>query len=147
MDMRRPARRKLMGEINVVPFIDVMLVLLIVFMVTAPLITQGVKVDLPKVDSPTVDDNDKLTLVVSIDAQGQYFISLGEVPEENPPAVPLEQVGDQVGKIMNQNPSVPVYVEADDSVAHGVVMKLVSTLEKAGVPSVLFVTQPPGAEG
>jgi biopolymer transport protein TolR len=147
MDMRRPARRKLMGEINVVPFIDVMLVLLIVFMVTAPLITQGVKVDLPKVDSPTVDDNDKLTLVVSIDAEGQYFISLGEVPEENPPPVPLEQIGDQVGKIMNQNPSVPVYVEADASVAHGVVMKLVSTLEKAGVPNVLFVTQPPGGEG
>lgn len=147
MDMRRPARRKLMGEINVVPFIDVMLVLLIVFMVTAPLITQGVKMDLPKVDSPTVDDNDKLTLVVSIDAEGQYFISLGEVPEENPPPVPLEQIGDQVGKIMNQNPSVPVYVEADASVAHGVVMKLVSTLEKAGVPNVLFVTQPPGGEG
>lgn len=147
MDMRRPARRKLMGEINVVPFIDVMLVLLIVFMVTAPLITQGVKVDLPKVDSPTVDDNDKLTLVVSIDAEGQYFISLGEVPEENSPPVPLEQIGDQVGKIMNQNPSVPVYVEADASVAHGVVMKLVSTLEKAGVPNVLFVTQPPGGEG
>lgn len=147
MDMRRPTRRKLMGEINVVPFIDVMLVLLIVFMVTAPLITQGVKVDLPKVDSPTVDDNDKLTLVVSIDAEGQYFISLGEVPEENPPPVPLEQIGDQVGKIMNQNPSVPVYVEADASVAHGVVMKLVSTLEKAGVPNVLFVTQPPGGEG
>lgn len=147
MDMRRPTRRKLMGEINVVPFIDVMLVLLIVFMVTAPLITQGVKMDLPKVDSPTVDDNDKLTLVVSIDAEGQYFISLGEVPEENPPPVPLEQIGDQVGKIMNQNPSVPVYVEADASVAHGVVMKLVSTLEKAGVPNVLFVTQPPGGEG
>lgn len=147
MDMRRPARRKLMGEINVVPFIDVMLVLLIVFMVTAPLITQGVKVDLPKVDSATVDDNDQLTLVVSIDAEGQYFISLGEVPEDDPPPVPLEQIGEQVAKIMNQNPSVPVYLEADASVTHGVFMKLFSTLEKAGVPNVLIVTQPPGAEG
>ena len=146
MDTRRPIRRKLMGEINVVPFIDVMLVLLIVFMVTAPLITQGVKVELPKADAPTVEDNDDLTLVVSIDAEGQYYISLGEVPEDDPPPVPLEQIGEQVAKIMDQNPAVPVYLEADTNVRHGVVMQLVSTLEKAGVPNVLFVTQPPGGE-
>lgn len=146
MDTRRPARRKLMGEINVVPFIDVMLVLLIVFMVTAPLITQGVNVDLPKADSQTVEDNAELTLVVSVDAEGLYYISLGEVPENDPPPVPLEQIGENVGKIMNQNPSVPVYLEADTSVTHGVVMQLVSVLEKAGVPNVLFVTQPPGGE-
>lgn len=148
MDVKRSSKRRLMGEINVVPLIDVMLVLLIVFMVAAPLITQGVRVDLPKVDAETVsEDDNKLTLVVSIDAQGQYFISLGEVPEENPPPVPLEQIGEQVGKIMNQNPGVPVYLEADGANNYSVVMELMGTLQAAGVPNVLLVTQPPGAEG
>jgi biopolymer transport protein TolR len=147
MEIKRPGRRKLMGEINVVPLIDVMLVLLIVFMVTAPLITQGVKIDLPKVDAETVqEDDNKLTLVVSIDAEGNYFISLGEEPEENPPPVPLEQIGEQVGKIMSQNPAVPVYLEADGANNYSVVMELMGTLQAAGVPNVLLVTQPPGVE-
>jgi len=147
MEIKRPGRRKLMGEINVVPLIDVMLVLLIVFMVTAPLITQGVKIDLPKVDAETVqEDDNKLTLVVSIDAEGNYFISLGEEPEENPPPVPLEQIGEQVGKIMSQNPAVPVYLEAEGANNYSVVMELMGTLQAAGVPNVLLVTQPPGVE-
>jgi biopolymer transport protein TolR len=146
MDSRRPTRKKLMGEINVVPFIDVMLVLLIVFMVTAPLITQGVKVDLPEVDAETVDDSDELTLVVSINAEGEYFISLGETTEEDPPAVPLEQIGENLGKILNQNPGVPVFVEGDASINYGVVMELLSTVEKAGAKGVRLITQPPGAQ-
>jgi biopolymer transport protein TolR len=139
--VRRP-KRKLMGEINVVPLIDVMLVLLIVFMVTAPLITQGVKVDLPKTDAKLVEDNDQLTLVVSIDAEGQYFISLGKETDEDPPAVQLGQIRDMVNKIMAQNPSVPVYLEADGANNYSKVMELMSTLESAGVPNVLLVTQP-----
>ena len=88
MDTRRK-RRSLMAEINVVPLIDVMLVLLIVFMITAPLITQGVRVDLPQADAEVVGDNDDFTLVVSINSDGLYFISLGEVSEE-PESVLLE---------------------------------------------------------
>lgn len=145
MDANRRSKRKLIGDINVVPFIDIMLVLLVVFMVTTPLITQGVKIDLPKVDSETVQqDENQLTLVVSIDADGQYFISLGEVPEDDPPPVPLEQIGEQVGKIMNQNPGVPVYLEADGANNYSIVMELMGTLQAAGVPNVLLVTQPPG---
>jgi biopolymer transport protein TolR len=147
MEIKRPGRRKLMGEINVVPFIDIMLVLLVVFMVTTPLITQGVKIDLPKVDSETVqEEENKQTLVVSINGEGKYFISLGDVPEEDPPEVPLDQIRDQVSKIMNQNPSVPVYLEADGANDYSVVMELMATLQAAGVPNVLLVTQPPGAE-
>ncbi|MDC1436776.1 biopolymer transporter ExbD, partial [Gammaproteobacteria bacterium] len=108
----RRQRRKLMAEINVVPLIDVMLVLLIVFMITAPLITQGVRVDLPEADAEIVDDNDELTLVVSIDAAGLYYISLGEVSEE-PEPVSLDTIGVNVSSIMNQNPGVPVFLEAD----------------------------------
>ena len=138
----RRQRRRLMAEINVVPLIDVMLVLLIVFMITAPLITQGVKVDLPEADAEIVDDNNELTLVVSIDASGLYYISLGEVSEE-PEAVSLDTIGENVGRIMNQKPGVPVFLEADATVNYGLVMSLMATLEDAGAPSVRLITQPP----
>jgi biopolymer transport protein TolR len=138
----RRQRRKLMAEINVVPLIDVMLVLLIVFMITAPLITQGVRVDLPEADAEIVDDNDELTLVVSIDAAGLYYISLGEVSEE-PEPVSLDTIGVNVSSIMNQNPGVPVFLEADAAVNYGLVMSLMATLEDAGAPSVRLITQPP----
>ena len=139
--MERRHRRKQMAEINVVPLIDVMLVLLIVFMITAPLITQGVKVDLPQADAEPVENSDELTLVVSIDEEGNYFISLGE--EDNPESVPLERIGEDVSKIMNQNPAVPVFLEADQSVSYGLVMSLMSTLGDAGVADVNLITQPP----
>lgn len=138
----RRQRRRLMAEINVVPLIDVMLVLLIVFMITAPLITQGVKVDLPEADAEIVDDNNELTLVVSIDASGLYYISLGEISEE-PEAVSLDTIGENVSRIMNQNPGVPVFLEADAAVNYGLVMSLMATLEDAGAPSVRLITQPP----
>ena len=141
MEARRQ-RKRLMAEINVVPLIDVMLVLLIVFMITAPLITQGVRVDLPEADAEIVDDNDELTLVVSIDAGGLYYISLGEVSEE-PEPVPLATIGENVSRIMNQNTGVPVFLEADAAVNYGLVMSLMATLEDAGAPSVRLITQPP----
>jgi len=141
--MDRPRRRKQMAEINVVPLIDVMLVLLIVFMITAPLITQGVKVDLPQADAEPVEDNDQLTLVVSINADAEYFISLGE--EEDPQPVSLESIADDVGKILNQNPAVPVFLEADAAINYGHVMSLMSTLASAGAENVRLITQPPSA--
>ena len=136
-------RRKPMAEINVVPLIDVMLVLLIVFMITAPLMTQGIKVDLPNADAPPVDSDEELTLVVSINIDGQYFINLGEFDAEDPVPVPLEQIGADVSQIMNANPAVPVYLEADESVTHGTVMRLMSVLNRAGAEDVLLVTDPP----
>ncbi len=139
--MERHRRRKQMSEINVVPLIDVMLVLLIVFMITAPLITQGVKVDLPQADAEPIEDSDEVTLVVSIDAEGNYFISLGK--EDNSEPVALESIGEDVAKIMNQNPAVPVFLEADQAVNYGVVMSLMSTLGDAGVADVNLITQPP----
>jgi biopolymer transport protein TolR len=146
MEVNRQTRRKPMAEINVVPMIDVMLVLLIVFMISTPLITQGIKVDLPKVNAETVEESDEPTLVVSINAAGEYFISLGEVSEDNPVPVPLEQIGDNVKKIMSANPKVPVFVEADSSIPYGTVMKLGGTLSAAGVAELRFITQPPGID-
>jgi len=80
-------------------------------------------------------------LIVSIDAEGNYFISLGK--EDNPEPVALESIGEDVAKIMNQNPAVPVFLEADQAVNYGVVMSLMSTLGDAGVADVNLITQPP----
>jgi biopolymer transport protein TolR len=133
-----------MAEINVVPLIDVMLVLLIVFMITAPLITQGVKVDLPQADAEPVESSEELTLVVSINAEGNYFISLGE--EEEPESVPLEKIQEDVSKILSQNPSIPIFLEADSSVSYGLVMNLMAALTNAGSDNVRLITQPPTTE-
>jgi biopolymer transport protein TolR len=142
--VNRPHRRKQMAEINVVPLIDVMLVLLIVFMITAPLIAQGIKVDLPRADAEPVENADEITLVVSINAEGSYFISLGA--EEDPQPVALERIQEDVEKILAQNPTVPVFVEADESVNYGVVTRLMSTLATAGAENLRLITQPPAAE-
>jgi biopolymer transport protein TolR len=142
--MERRRRRKQMAEINVVPLIDVMLVLLIVFMITAPLITQGVKVDLPQADAEPVESSEELTLVVSINAEGNYFISLGE--EEEPESVPLEKIQEDVSKILSQNPSIPIFLEADSSVSYGLVMNLMAALTNAGSDNVRLITQPPTTE-
>ncbi len=147
MQTNRTQRRKPMAEINVVPLIDVMLVLLIVFMVTTPLITQGVKVDLPQANSEVVEEDEEQSLVVSINAEGMYFISLGESTQENPEPVPLELLGENVAKIMAANPEVPVFLEADAVINYGVVMSLLSTLESAGTKGVRLITQPPSRVG
>ncbi len=147
MQTNRTQRRKPMAEINVVPLIDVMLVLLIVFMVTTPLITQGVKVDLPQANSEVVEEDEEQSLVVSINAEGMYFISLGESTQENPEPVPLELLGENVAKIMAANPEVPVFLEADAVINYGVVMSLLSTLESAGTKGVRLITQPPNRVG
>ena len=81
----RRQRRKPMGEINVVPFIDVMLVLLVIFMITAPMLNQGVNVELPQVTSEPIDTDEREPLIVSVDREGQYYISLGD--EETPVAL------------------------------------------------------------
>ncbi len=145
MEVHAQKRRKPMAEINVVPLIDVMLVLLIVFMVTTPLITQGIKVELPEASAEPAEEQD-MTLEITIDAEGQYFISLGEVAPENPEPVAVELIGEQVAKIMDANPTVPVFVGADTTIEYGVVMKLISTLQEAGVTQPRLLTQPPGVE-
>ena len=139
----RPRRRKQMAEINVVPLIDVMLVLLIVFMITAPLITQGIKVDLPQADAEPIENSDAITLVISINSEGSYFISLGE--EEDPQPVPLERIHEDVTKILNQNPGVPVFLEGDVAINYGLVTNLLSTLTDAGAQNVNLITRPPAA--
>lgn len=134
-------KRKLVAEINVVPYIDVMLVLLIVFMVTAPMLMQGVKVELPQAPSAPLDDKDKEPLIVSVKADGSYYLDVGNgknVEEALPSII------DKVGKVLRQQPKTPVLVWGDARVDYGVVVKLMSDLQNAGAPSVGLVTEPPG---
>ena len=137
-------RRRPMAEINVVPYIDVMLVLLIVFMVTAPLLTQGLKVDLPEASSEPIEiDENTETLVVSISADGLFYLSLGATEaEETPEAVELELVGEQVGKIVAVNPQIQVFVEGDGQSSYSSFIDLMSVLQSAGVASPNLITKP-----
>ena len=129
-----------MSEINVVPYIDVMLVLLVIFMVTAPLMTQGIKVDLPEAASGPleIDENEPL-LVVSVNAEGDYYMNVGEDDE----AVELSLIADRAGKIISANPGIKVMVEGDRTLAYGVVVNLINVLQVAGANSVGLITEPP----
>lgn len=136
----RGGRHKPMGEINVVPFIDVMLVLLVIFMITAPMLTQGVQVDLPQVSSEPIEETeDREPILVSVDRDGQYYISLGE--EETP--VSLDEVSERVIILLERQPGTPVMVRGDRNVPYGQVVTLMSTLQTAGVSNVGLISEPP----
>ena len=135
-------KRRLVAEINVVPYIDVMLVLLIVFMVTAPLLMQGVKVELPQAPSAPLENKDQEPLIVSIKADGSYYLDLGN--GKNIQETPLPSIIEKVTKVLRQQPKTPVLVWGDARVNYGEVVTLMSELQNAGAPSVGLVTEPPG---
>ncbi|AFV00950.1 biopolymer transport protein [Simiduia agarivorans SA1 = DSM 21679] len=139
MSTQRP-KKKPMAEINVVPYIDVMLVLLVVFMVTAPLLMQGVKVDLPQAPSAPLDQKDEEPLIVSVKQDGTYYLNLGADQKQSKP---LAQITDTVSKVLRQKPNTPVLVWGDHKVEYGLVVSLMTQLQAAGAPSVGLVTEPP----
>jgi biopolymer transport protein TolR len=136
----RRQKKKPMAEINVVPYIDVMLVLLVVFMITAPLLLQGVKVDLPQAPSTPMDSKQDEPLIVSIKKDGSYYLNLGTDEKK---AKPLTDITSTVAKVLRQKPATPVLVWGDHSVDYGLVVGLMTELQKAGAPSVGLVTEPP----
>lgn len=133
-------KKKPMADINVVPYIDVMLVLLIVFMVAAPMMSQGVKVELPKAASEPIDTKDEEPINVSVKKDGSYYIDLGGDPDK---ARPLSEIKDIVRKVLSQKPNTLVFVQGDRSVQYGVIVTLMSELKSAGAPSVGLITDPP----
>ena len=132
--------RRAVAEINVVPYIDVMLVLLVIFMATAPLLMQGVEVDLPKADSSPVSDSDAEPLIVSIDAQARLYLNLGASDDQ---ALSIETVKQRVATVLKRNPEKTVMVWGDAAVPYGEVVVLMSELQEAGAPSVGLVTEAP----
>ncbi|HHH36831.1 MAG TPA: protein TolR [Gammaproteobacteria bacterium] len=140
--MLRRSHRRPMSQINVVPYIDVMLVLLVIFMITAPLLTQGVKVELPKVASKVVDSQQREPLVATVDAAGRFYLNVGEAPERPVDADTLVQ---RVAAVLRHRPGTPVLVRGDRQVNYGAVVAVMALLQKAGAPSVGLVTEtPPG---
>ena len=133
-------KRKLMGEINVVPYIDVMLVLLVIFMVTAPMLTQGIKVNLPKASSEPIEDvPNHQPLIVSVDAEGNLFINVGD--NENEPTTG-KQIVARVGAVLRNRPDTPILVKADRAVPYGNVVGAMVLLQTGGALNIGFVTDP-----
>jgi biopolymer transport protein TolR len=128
-----------MAEINVVPYIDVMLVLLIIFMVTAPMLMQGVKVDLPEASADPVENQDSEPVIVSVNAGGQLFLNLGQEDQ----VLSLPTIKDRVAAVIRRSPDKPVLVWGDRAVPYGEVVAVMVALQEAGAPSVGLVTENP----
>jgi len=135
----RSSKRRPMAEINVVPYIDVMLVLLIIFMITAPLIQQGVEIDLPQADAEQVDEQNIQPLVVTVDQQGQYYLDVGENTDE---PISTETLQLKVAAVLRNKPKTPVMIRGDKDVVYGEVVQAMTTLQAAGVPSIGLLTDP-----
>ncbi|GAA3585237.1 MULTISPECIES: protein TolR [Marinobacter] len=141
MGMMPVTRRKPMAEINVVPYIDVMLVLLVIFMVTAPMMTQGVKVDLPETSSDPIQAQKEVeSIIISVDANGAYFMEIGDRGSD---PMALSELREQVAKILSQRSSKDVLVRGDQHVEYGTVVRLMSELQAAGASSVGLITDVP----
>jgi len=140
----RGGRRKPMGEINVVPFIDVMLVLLVIFMITAPMLTQGVQVDLPQVSAEPIEAiEERDPIIVSVDRDGQYHLLLGDDETQ----LSLDEVSERVIVLLERQPGTPVMVRGDRNVPYGQVVALMSTLQSAGVSNVGLISESPPEDG
>ena len=136
-------RRRLMGEINVVPYIDVMLVLLIIFMITAPLLTEGIKVELPRAQAKGMSPEmlkDVKPIILSIDASGRLFLNYNK-PEDEP--ISAEKVESMAAAVLRRAPETAVLVRGDYRVAYGEVVGAMTILQRAGASKVGFITQPP----
>jgi biopolymer transport protein TolR len=128
-----------MAEINVVPYIDVTLVLLIIFMITTPMLQTGVQVELPQAQSATVEQKeDTPPIVVSIKAQGQYYLKVDN--QEDEPIQP-EAINARVVAVLTSKPATPVLINADSNVDYGRVVTVMAALKNAGVPSVGLMTK------
>ncbi len=138
---RRHKRLRPMAEINVVPYIDVMLVLLVIFMVTAPLLTEGVRVDLPQAPAEALSPDQREPLVLSVDATGRLFLNQG-----GDPAQPLDDRALMVrlAAILRLRPGTPVLVRGDARVDYGRVVHALVLAQAAGAPRVGLVTERPG---
>ena len=135
-------RRRSMSEINVVPYIDVMLVLLVIFMITAPLLSQGIKVDLPQAASEPVERSDSEPLVVSVDEFGSYYVNFGG--DEKIP-VDAQTLVARSAALLRHQPTVQVLVKGAAAASYGDVVSAMALLKTAGAKSVGLLTKPEGA--
>ena len=140
--MRRTGKRKPVSEINVVPYIDVMLVLLVIFMITAPLLTQGVSVELPQAEAEAMTGESDEPLVVTVTAAGDYYLNVGDKVDD---PIDHQLLVTKVAAVLRHRPKTPVYVRGDTKVEYGKVVTAMALLKKAGAPSVGMITKAPEA--
>lgn len=142
---RNMQRRKPMSQINVVPYIDVMLVLLIIFMVTAPLLQQGVEVDLPNAPSQPLSNQSEpeKSLIVTVNSDGQFYLRYGSEHDES---VDDDSLGGAAGDILAQHADATVYIKGDEHVDYGRVMTAMVILKNAGARGIGLITDPPNDE-
>jgi len=133
-------RRRPMAEINVVPYIDVMLVLLVIFMITAPLLTQGVKVDLPQADAEPLPAEADDPVVVSVNAAGEFFIDIGEGKDQ-----PIESdvLVTRIAALLKYKPKTPIMVKGDKNVDYGRIMEAMVLIQAGGAPTVGLIAEQP----
>lgn len=144
MPLRRArTRRRLMAEINVVPYIDVMLVLLVIFMVTAPLITQGVRVDLPKARARVIAGETSTPILITIDQFGDFYL---DVSGQGSEPVDARQLFSRLRVTLKERPGAPVMVSGDARVDYGRVVEAMVAAQAAGAPDVGLITQAPEAD-
>lgn len=136
----RRFRKRRIAEINVVPYIDVMLVLLIIFMVTAPLLTEGVQVELPSTFAKTMAKDQEEPVVVSVDAKGQYYINIGDNSDK---PLSVEKLITRVVAVMRHRAGQGIYIKGDKSVNYGAVVSIMAQLQQAGVAKVGLITETP----
>ena len=141
MQMVRRRKNRPKAEINVVPYIDVMLVLLVIFIATAPVVMQGVTVDLPQAEAEAMNEDQRTPIIASVDKVGQYFVSIDSTNEkmEN-----LDALASYVSQELSKDPSRPVVVQGDAHVSYDSVIQLMNALKQGGVKSVGLVTEPLG---
>ncbi len=137
--MYQRRRRRPVSEMNVVPYIDVMLVLLIIFMATASVIAQGVKVDLPQAQAQTLETDEETIMIVSIDQQGLFYLNVGDNPES---PMQAQEIAAIVKTRLQVDPSIPVVVNGDRTISYEKVIEMMVLLQSSGAPSVGLMTDP-----
>ena len=138
--IRRRSKKKLMSEINVVPYIDVMLVLLVVFMISAPLMVQGVLVNLPETSSEALPRTISDPLIVSVKSDGSYFLETSATSNKS---LSEEELGKNIHKVLSANPELQVVVRGDGEVKYEKIMAVMSKLQASGAKEVGLITKPP----
>jgi biopolymer transport protein TolR len=144
IDYNRRIRKKPIADMNVVPYIDVMLVLLVIFMITAPLLKQGLNVNLPQTTAQALPSQSELPIIITIDAHNDYYLNTIAEPKKSIPLNHLMEILAQLWQTQStHDKNKKIYIEADRTIPYGHVVELMGLLKNAGIEQVNLITMPP----